>query len=244
MARVQCGDHVLESVAGIVFDKDGTLADSLPFLFTLAQMRSRLIDQTVPGLYPDLLAAWGAAQETLRPDGLMAVGTRPDNEIAAAAYVAARGRGWAEARELVHQAFIAADALGIPKAAATPPFPGIAELLASLHRAGIRLAVLSGDSTPNVQDFLAHHGLTPLVAWGQGSDRTLAKPDPILLHQACDRIQVPVSQTWVVGDSALDIQLARQGGAAGSISVTWGGSPPLTAADIVVTQVDQITVLP
>ncbi|MEB3267499.1 MAG: HAD family hydrolase [Leptolyngbya sp.] len=243
MACVQWGDRPSHPVGGIVWDKDGTLADSLPFLLDLAHRRAGCLEQQVPGVRSDLLKAWGAAAG-LDPAGLMAVGTREDNAVAAAAYVAAQGVGWVAALDLAHQAFRAADQTAPHKASVTPPFPGIAALLAACHQAGIPMAVLSGDTTDHVQDFLHHYGLHRWITWSRGSDREMAKPNPRLLQQACDRLGVPADQVWVVGDSALDGVMARQGGAAGWISVTWGGSPPDASADGVVNSIADIGVQP
>jgi phosphoglycolate phosphatase len=252
MVKLQCGDglktglegdRVLPDVGGIVWDKDGTLADSFPFLLELAQRRANRIEKQVPGLRAALLTAWGA-NGALDPTGLMAVGTRHDNEIAAAAYLAAQGCGWVAALALVREAFVAADQAVTSKASLTPPFPGIASLLETCHGLGLPMAVISGDTTAHVAEFLQQYGLDRWMTWSRGSNRDLAKPDPALFHQVCDRLNVPPSEVWVIGDSELDGVLARQGGAAGWISVTWGGSPPAATADAVVDQVSQLAVCP
>jgi phosphoglycolate phosphatase len=231
MVELQWGDVVLGPVAGMVFDKDGTLAHSLPFLCQLADYRAQAVGDRVAD-FPkaELLAAWGVRAGQLDPTGLMAVGTRADNEVAAAAYIAAQGYAWAWARQIAAAAFAAADQHLPRKAQVTPPFPGCQPLLQRLQQLGIPVAVLSGDTTHHVQDFLAYHGLAAYVGWSQGSDGQWVKPDAALLHQACDRLNIPVAHTWVVGDAALDWELAHHGGAAGCLSVTWGGSPPIPAA--------------
>lgn len=237
------GHHVLPNVGGIVWDKDGTLADSFPFLLDLAQRRVACIKKQVLGLQTSLLTAWGT-NGALDPTGLMAVGTRHENEIAAAAYIAAQGYGWVAALDLAREAFAAADQAVASKASLTPPFPGITPLLETCHSLGLPMAVISGDTTAHVTEFLQQYGLDRWITWSRGSNRDLAKPDPALFHQACDRLGVAPDQVWVIGDSDLDGVFARQGGAAGWISVTWGGSPPSATADAVVDQVSQLTVYP
>ncbi len=249
MGRIRCGDREFVGVDALVFDKDGTLANSLPFLAQLAQGRSRQVAQRVPGIYADLvytelMAAWGDTPGGLRPDGLMAVGTRPENEIAAAAYVAARGYGWGEALALVREAFDQADQLGGHKAAATPLFPGVADLLRQAHQAGIPVAVLSGDTTAHVRQFLVHYQLEGWVQWSQGSDGGWAKPQGELLRDACDRLGVSPDRTWLIGDSSLDGELARRGAAAGWICVTWGGNVPVEGARAIAAKVSDLAILP
>ena len=50
MITVQCGTTIFSDIQAIVFDKDGTLADSAHYLRLLAQRRSRLLDALVPGI--------------------------------------------------------------------------------------------------------------------------------------------------------------------------------------------------
>ena len=68
-----------------LFDKDGTLEDSAAYLRNLGQKRSRLIDAQIPGTQDPLLMAFGIDRDCLDPTGLLAVGSRRENEIAAAA---------------------------------------------------------------------------------------------------------------------------------------------------------------
>ena len=91
MTLIQCGTTRFENIEAVIFDKDGTLANSQIFLRNLAQKRARLIDAQIPGVQEPLLMAFGVESDRLNPAGLMAVGTRLENEIAAAAYVAETG---------------------------------------------------------------------------------------------------------------------------------------------------------
>jgi phosphoglycolate phosphatase len=96
------------------------------------------------------------------------------------------------------------------------------------------MAVLSGDTTANIQDFLACYGLTPFISWCAGSEAPPVKPDPQMVWTACETLSVRPEHCLVVGDSALDLALARQSDSGGYISVTWGGSPAIAQADMIV----------
>ena len=230
---IQCGQTGFPKIAAILWDKDGTLADSHGFLQELAHQRSHLLNQPVPGIYDDLMAAFGCADGRYDPAGLMAVGTRYENEVAAAAYVAATGKSWTEALALAQSAFAESDRSVARKAAFTPPFPQIPQLLQQGHQQGLKMAVLSGDTTANIQDFLDCYGLAETVAWGAGSEAPPVKPDPQMVWTACERLGVAPENCLVIGDSGLDEQLARRGECAGFVSVTWGGSPAIATADAV-----------
>jgi len=54
MATIQCGDVTFTAIAAVIFDKDGTLADSQDYLRNLGQKRARLIDAQIPGVQEPL----------------------------------------------------------------------------------------------------------------------------------------------------------------------------------------------
>ncbi len=222
MASIRCGEIEFKHIQAIVFDKDGTLADSHGYLGNLGRKRAFLIDAQVPGLQEPLLRAFGIEQGRLNPAGLMAVGTRQENEVAAAAYVAETGRGWVEALKLVQSAFAEADKRLNRKADSTPPFEGAIDLLRSLSKGGIKLGILSADTTANVQDFIQRYQLESLIQVGMGTDVPPGKPHPAPFHRICAALGTRPCETLMVGDSLADLEMARAADAAGSVGVTWG----------------------
>ena len=187
--------------------------------------------------------AFGADREQISADGLLAVGTRQENEIAAAAYVAETGRGWVEALELVRFAFSEADGYLKRKAIHTPPFKGSQELLALLSSKGIKVGILSADSTANVEDFVQCYGLEDYIQVQMGAERGgMAKPDPACLRLACDFLNVSPTTTLMVGDSQADLSMARNANAAGFVAVTWGWPQaiPLANVDASIDRFDEI----
>lgn len=245
MVKILCRDALFPDIEAIVFDKDGTLAHSETYLQRLAQRRSRLIDAQIPGVQEPLLMAFGVENGQISPMGLMSVGTRGENEIAAAAYVAETGRSWMEARAIARTAFAEADQQMQRKAEQTPLAAGALPLVQALAAAGLRLGILSSDSTANVQDFVQQYGLSPYFSLQMGSDTGIVKPDPALLLQACQALAIAPAATLVIGDSQADIQLAKAAGAAGCIGVTWGWAkaPWVDGADAIADQIDCIQVI-
>lgn len=222
MATIQCGTVKFSNIQAVLFDKDGTLADAQRFLRTLALRRARLIDAQIPGVQEPLLMAFGLDGEQLNPAGLMAVGTRSENEIAAAAYVAETGRDWLEAQVLVRTAFDEADKIFQRKADETPPCHGVVELLQALVTAGVQVGVVSSDTTLNVQDFVDRYQFNPFIQLSLGADKSSAKPQPELVHQACEILGIPPQSALVVGDADVDRAMSQAAGAAGCIGVAWG----------------------
>jgi len=229
VATLHCGSVTFENIQAVIFDKDGTLADTQGFLLRLGWQRARLIEAQVPGVQSQLLQAFGCDRDRVLPAGLLAVGTRQDNEIAAAAYVAATGQGWLDAVQLVQAAFRAADQLSDRKAPQTPPIPTVLHFLQSLAAANLRIGLVSADSPTNVQDFLDYYSLNTLIPVAYGSTPALSKPAPALLETACYALNVTPAQTLVIGDAATDTAMAHAAHAAGALEITPDGIAVYTA---------------
>jgi len=233
MATVRCAEVEFRNIEGILFDKDGTLAKVEDFLRQVGHRRSRLIDAQVPGVQEPLLMALGLEGEGINPVGLLAVASRLETEIAAAAYVAETGRSWSASREIVRAAFEEADQSCQPKAKATPPCPGVIELLANLRAAGLKLGIISSDTPDQVDDFVRTYNLTATFDLWLGTTGGVIKPQSAFLEQACSALALDPQKALVIGDADVDMALAHNGRARGCIGVTWGWSHPvpLSGAD-------------
>ena len=102
----------------------------------------------------------------------------------------------------------------------TKPFPGICEALASLKEKKVRLAVLS-----NKQDDLVRmivDTLFPGIFDAVSGQRDLpVKPDPSAALQLADKLGVPPRECVFCGDSDIDMKTARNAGML-SLGVLWG----------------------
>lgn len=247
MVTIHCGSITFTQVSAILFDKDGTLATTEPYLVALGHQRVHLLRDRFPDVACYLQQAFGLFEHHVRPDGLLAVGSRRDCEIATAAAVAARGLGWMDALVLVEQVFIQAQRSLPRKVEMTPVIPGVTELLRSLNQANIRIGIISADVVANIKDFVEHNHLQSCIQLQMGTDSGPSKPNPELVYSACHLLGVSLSETLVIGDSEADMRMARAAGVAGSIGVDWGWQAPLAPlphADIMLNQVNQIQIDP
>ncbi len=242
MPAIACQHRQFTNIQAIIFDKDGTLEDSGDYLRNLAQKRARLVDAQIPGVGEPLLMAFGVNGTTLDPAGLQAVGSRHENEIAAAAYIAETGRGWSEAMQIVCQAFTEADRVMESTPAAM--FPGCLASISALASAGIKLGIVSAATTSQVTKFVEYHQLQSYFQVLLGSDRQFAKPDPRLFQFACTQLGVNPDATLMIGDSGWDMSMASKGGAAGCIGILWGRSrQPLLGADVTISDLAELKII-
>lgn len=246
MATIHCKTVEFQDIQVVLFDKDGTLARSEQYLRHLGQKRARLIDAQIPGVQDPLLMAFGLEGDRINPAGLMAVGSRHDNEIAAAAYVAETGRDWIEALAIVRSSFAEADTVFQRKADNTPIMPDMIPLLNQLMAANLKVGIVSSDTTDQVQDFIQRYDLTEYITVALGCESLPSKPAPDLALKACQGLGIAPAQTIIIGDSRADIEMAKAACTAGSIGVTWGWSRSvaLPGATAIATQVSDLRISP
>jgi phosphoglycolate phosphatase len=241
MTSIDCLSHKFTDIQAIIFDKDGTLEDSGDYLRNLAQKRARLIDAQIPGVGEPLLMAFGVTERGLDPAGLQAVGSRYENEIAAAAYIAETGRSWSAALDIVRGAFTEVDR--VMESTPNAMFPGCQASIESLAGAGLKLGIVSAATTSQVVKFAHYHKLQPYFQVLLGSDLQFAKPDPRLFQFACQELGVNPAQTLMIGDSTWDMSMASQGGAAGCIGITWGRfSQSIPMSDVTIEHLSQLQI--
>jgi phosphoglycolate phosphatase len=243
MLTIACKDKIFSNIEAIIFDKDGTLEDSHDFWREIGIKRSRLIDAQIPGIGEPLLMAFGISENTLDLTGLLAVGNRYENEIAAAAYIAETGKSWFEAKKIARNAFIEADKV-LDSDIPCPLFAGSLEVLKSLSNAGLKLGILSSDFTHKVEVFAEYYQLSPYIQLTMGYNPDLVKPDPALFLAACQTLKVRPDRTLMVGDSQGDLIMAKEAAAAGAIGICWKKdiSSHLQAADTVISQLEEIEI--
>lgn len=241
MATIKCRNLTFSNIQAVLFDKNGTLEDSQVDLRSLGQRGARLIDAQIPGIGEPLLMAFGINGDSLDPAGLIAVASRRETEVAAAAYIAETGRGWFESLAIARQALDEAEKqiLQTP----SPLFTGSLEILKTLSDAGVLIGILSAATTTEVRTFVEYHGLSDYIKLSMGVDDGPSKPDPVLFLQACKSLGVEPGCTLMVGDSVGDMQMARHAQAAGCIGITWiGKSDHVQGADVIINQLNEIQV--
>jgi phosphoglycolate phosphatase len=241
LATIKCFDTTFSNIQAILFDKNGTLEDSEVSLRNFAQKAARIIDAQIPGIGEPLLMAFGVNGNTLDAAGLMAVASRRETEIAAAAYIAETGRGWIESLNIARESLNQADKYNGDSP--SPLFAGSLEILQKLSRSQLKLGILSAATTQEVNKFVAVNQLSDYINLEMGVDGNIFKPDPTLFLQACEKLGVEASETLMVGDSVGDMQMARNAKAAGCIGITWiGKSDHVRGADVVINKLDQIQI--
>jgi len=107
----------------------------------------------------------------------------------------------------------------------TRPYPGVVETLDRLHAAGYPMAVLTNKPERFSKSLLAGLDMAKYFfrVYG-GNSFPEKKPSPFGLHRLMEESGVRTAQTWMIGDSSVDILTARNAGVH-SVGVTYGIQP-------------------
>jgi phosphoglycolate phosphatase len=181
----------------IVFDWDGTLMDSAAAIVASLQGACRDLDFPVPGdeqaRYIIGLGLHDALSYIL-----------PGLDASQHSRVADRYR---------HH-FLALDR-------GTTLFPGIPEVVASLHDAGYQLAIATGKSRRGLTRALDATGLVSYFHASRCADEGHTKPHPGMLQAVMHELGAESDRTLMVGDTTHDLQMARAAGVA-ALGVAYG----------------------
>lgn len=129
--------------------------------------------------------------------------------------------------------------------ASLPAFEGVRELLDSLHKQGLKLAIVTSGSH-RIIDIMKHHGFDHYFTSIVHGDRvTYHKPDPEGFLLAVKECGVDPTEAVMVGDSPSDIMAGKNGAAGLTIGITHGFATreQLLAADpdLIVDSITELT---
>jgi phosphoglycolate phosphatase len=185
----------------IAFDWDGTLFDSTAIIVRCIQEAVREVGGAVPS---DKAAAYVIGL------GLMQALAHAAPDVPKDKYPAlgdAYRKHWA----------LHADDISF--------FPGTMPMLLALQARGHKLAVATGKSRRGLDDVLQRElegiKLSTLFDASRTADQTAGKPDPLMLHELMEELDMKPERMLMIGDTTHDLLLARNAGVA-SVGVSFG----------------------
>lgn len=169
-------------MANVIFDFDGTIADSLPLVIAIFGELLRG-GKPVP---PEEV-------ERLRGMSLLRVGAELRIVPWKVPFLLARGRS--RMRRRLDE---------------VPLFPGIDDVIRQLHADGHRLDIVSSNSARTIRVFLRKHDLDRNFIRIYGRAGIFGKKK--LLRMMLQRTQLDREQTYYIGDEVRDIEAAKHAG--------------------------------
>jgi phosphoglycolate phosphatase len=188
---------------GVVFDLDGTLVDSLTDIHESLS---------------DVLVAHGHRALT-REEARVMLGDGA-RKLVERALVATGGSEDAGVVDVVVREFL--DRYEPRAARTTVPYDGIPDVLRTLCKEGLVLAVCTNKPRAATLEILQATGLLAhFVAVVAGDDVERRKPDPAHVLAACAALGLPPAEVAMVGDGPHDLLAAAAAGTR-AIGVRWG----------------------
>jgi phosphoglycolate phosphatase len=102
-----------------------------------------------------------------------------------------------------------------------PLFPGAREMLDELDARGFLLAIATGKSRAGLARALTQQGLTHRFVASRCADESFPKPHPDMLLSLMDRCGTLARETLMIGDTTHDLELARNAGTS-AVAVSYG----------------------
>jgi len=227
MVRLGINGRVLDGVALVIFDKDGTLVELYNYWSRMIALRVELARRILgfdEDLADRLTYAMGVdtRRRRLREEG--PVGLKKREVVMQAMMDALEAGGFPGTRGLCEEVFGEVDRLSEGRLAdLLKPIDGMYELLASLQRGGCKAAVATTDKTGRAELAIDHLGIAGLMDAVAGADAvTRPKPSPEMVELILDRTSVDRRHAVMVGDSVTDVEMGLNAGLLASIGVLSG----------------------
>lgn len=181
----------------IVFDWDGTLADSTSIIIQSIRRAAEEAGLPVPGKQAaSSIIGLGLREAIFRLFGELAP-TQLDHLIARYAH-----HYHAQENDI-------------------PLFEGAYDAVAALAGKGYLLGVATGKGRNGLNRALEQSGLKPHIHATRCVDECHSKPHPQMLLELMDEFAVPPARTLMIGDTSFDLQMAQNANVA-SLGVTYG----------------------
>lgn len=211
----------------IVFDKDGLMFESEQFWVELANTRCRRLAETctVPEVleWAKLMGAdtvyregEGFVTTYCDPLGILAVASPfEERSITGGFLVEKHGVKWHEGRDEAISVFADANER-IDLSRALKPQPGYVALMQGLMAKDFHYGVATSDTYERTRDSMTLYGCFDKVRFVvTPEDVAEGKPAPDMLNLICEREGVAKNRTVMIGDSYVDVKMAKNAGCIG-----------------------------
>ena len=184
----------------IVFDWDGTVMDSTAVIANSIQSACRDLDLTVP------------TDEVARH----VIGLGLDQALRFAVPSAGAEKHADLVARYRHHFFSQENAM--------PLFEGAEQLMQELRADGYFLAVATGKNSNGLDRALKASNMAQYFHSTRTADKTVSKPDPTMLLEILEELEVSAPRALMVGDTTHDLQMAINAGV-DSLGMTHGAHP-------------------
>jgi len=227
MTKLFLGDHLIEDVGLVIFDKDGTLMDLYHYWSQMIELRAAMIAGQF-GLtqeqQEELILSMGVDRKEGRilPQGPVGIKRREDVRDAAVNFMASVG--YDNTTTACDYIFDQVNEISESSLSTyIRSMRGARVLLAALSRSGCKVAIATTDRTRRAEMAIRYMKMDPFVDIIVGTDMVKnAKPDPEMIYTILGHFDLDGDDAVLVGDSDVDVQMGNNAGLKASIGVASG----------------------
>ena len=183
----------------LIFDWDGTLADSIGRIVDAMRMAAELSGRPV--------------RDDFAIKGIIGLGLP---EAIRTLYPDITGNDLVDFRQHYADSY-----MGMDNDVPSPLFEGVRESIEAFRAQGYQLAVATGKARRGLDRVLKAHDWLDYFEITRAADETASKPDPLMLHEILKHCGVEPGRALMVGDSSFDLLMARNAGM-DSVAVGYG----------------------
>lgn len=183
----------------LIFDWDGTLADSIGRIVQAMQAAAELSGRAV--------------RDDLAIKGIIGLGLP---EAIRTLYPDITTNDLINFRQHYADSYMAMD-----NDVASPLFESVRESIEGFRAQGYKLAVATGKARRGLDRVLKAHGWLDFFDITRAADETASKPDPLMLNEILHHCGVEPARALMVGDASFDLLMARNAGM-DSVAVGYG----------------------
>lgn len=243
--NVYIGDKATK-VKCVAFDKDGTLFDAAGFWRYIDRLRQ---EEFVARVGSEHRQSWsrlmGVTDHSIDHQGVLAVATTAEEITMTAGLIyQLKGWPWVQCKQLAEDIFKEADKnMEIDKAFRRAE--GAPDVFHTLKEAGIYTGIVTSDALPRTEACMRLLDIADQLDFVITPEQVKnGKPAPDMVYAVCERLSIAPSDIAVVGDSLVDLRMAKAAGSLAVGIITYEGSAEALApeADILIRSLREIHV--
>ena len=230
MVNFRINDENLSGIEGVIFDKDGTLTDSHVYWAEIIRRRANKICKFFElrnyDLYKDLTFTMGLDIGTgrLMPEGPIAIKSR--HEVISSLMGYLEKLGYLDTHDTLVNIFKEVSDEFVDVRGYIEPIESCCRLVRKLKEFGVKMSLLTSDTTSNAEIATDHLGLSNYFDLILGTDKVNEKKSSgkTALY-ACECMSLLPEKVIAIGDTEVDYIMSQEAGLGGCILVSTGQVP-------------------
>lgn len=222
------------NIKAVAFDKDGTLFDAREFWFYINNLRKKqlvkIIDKKFEKSWDEFMGV--SNFNKIDYEGVLATASIEEELVLAAGLIYQNSNfSWSKCKEISLNIFNSSDREIIIKEAFSIK-QGAKEILYKLNDKGFYTGILTSDCLARTEDCMKFMQVIDFLDFIVTPEIVKqGKPSPDMINKVCDDLVISPCEIAVIGDSTLDMKMAKSAGSIAIGLVTYNGSKEILSRE-------------